>query len=105
MDAFPFVRRSAAVGIDRGGAEGEQIYAFVELRKAKPLPRADYRRMAVEVTREVREQLGLGPARVYLVPPHAIPLTHNGKIRHAELRRGYRDGALRSEGLLLFPSY
>jgi len=32
VDAFPFVRRSAALGIDRGKTEGEQAYVFIEVK-------------------------------------------------------------------------
>jgi len=105
IDALPFVRLSAAVGIDRGGIEGEQVYAFVELRGRKSLPREDYRQMAIEVSRRVRSELGLGPGRVYLMPARGVPRTHNGKLRHAELKRRYLEGALGDEGLLLFPEY
>lgn len=105
IESFPFVRLSAAVGIDRGRYEGEQIYAFVELRSRQQFPRAEYRRMVIELTHYVRSQLGLGPGRLYLMAPRAIPLTHNGKVRHPELKSLYLDGTLRDQGSLLFPDY
>jgi len=105
IESFPYVRSSAAVGIDRGRSEGEQVYAFVELRGRKTLPREDLRHMVVEITHYVRAELGLGLGRLYLVAPRTIPLTHNGKVRHAELKRRYLDGTLKSSGALLFPQY
>lgn len=105
VDAFPYVRASAAVGIERGGLEGEQLYVFAELRRAKPPPREACRRMVVQLTHHLRRQLGLGPGRLYLVPPRTIPRTHNGKMRHAELAKRYRDGTLARRGSLLYPGF
>ena len=35
VDELPFVRRSAAVGIDRKGSKGEQVYIFIEVKLKK----------------------------------------------------------------------
>ncbi len=103
VDRLPAVRRSAAVGVDRGRAEGEQIYVFAEVRgRSDPGAR---QAAAVEIVRAVHRGLGLRPGRVYLVRPRAIPLTANGKLRHRELRERYLDGRLRAEGRILFPDY
>jgi acyl-coenzyme A synthetase/AMP-(fatty) acid ligase len=103
VEALPFVRRAAAVGIDRGRAEGEQAYVFAELRRAKPPPLEDLEEMARQVVVSFHERLGLRPGRVVLLAPRAIPLTANGKLRHAALRRAWLDGTLRAEGRILFP--
>jgi len=103
-DARPGVRRSAAVGIDTDRAEGEQLYVFAELSR----PGADavaLQDAAVDVVQAIHAQLGIRPARVYLLRPHAIPLTSNGKTRHAALRDAYQSGALRADGAILFPDY
>jgi acyl-CoA synthetase (AMP-forming)/AMP-acid ligase II len=105
VEALPFVRRAAAVGIDRGRAEGEQAYVFVEMRRAAPRPEENLQAMATEVVAALHRSLGMRPGRVYLVKPRSIPLTPNGKIRHAALRDGYLDGSLRSKGSILFPGY
>ncbi len=105
VDALPFVRYSAAVGIDRGGLEGEQAYVFVELREKTPPTQEDWAQWSIGVVRAIRDHLGLRPGRVYLTAPRTIPLTHNGKIRHAELARLFRDGSLRERGQLLFPKW
>jgi acyl-CoA synthetase (AMP-forming)/AMP-acid ligase II len=103
VDSIPGVRYSAAVGIDKGRLEGEQAYVFAELRR--PLPADACDELAIEIVDKVHEQLGLRPGRVYFVKPRAIPRTYNGKIQYASLKQQYLDGALRSEGLILFPEY
>lgn len=103
VDALPFVRRSAAVGIDRGRVEGEQAYIFAELRRALPPPANRLQEMATEVVARIHRRLGLRPGRVCLLPPRTIPLTSNGKIRHAALRAAYLDGTLQDQGRILYP--
>ncbi len=103
VDSLPFVRSSAAVGIDRGGDEGEQVYLFVELRKSSAT--GAFAEMTVQLVEAVHAHLGLRPGRVYLMPARGLPRTPNGKIRYPELRGRYLDGDLRDAGLLLFPSY
>ena len=105
VDRLPFVRRSAAVGIDSGGAEGEQLYVFAELSKAGGHDEAGLQNATVDVVQAIHGQLGIRPGRVYLVVPHAIPLTPNGKTRHAALREMYLSGALRQQDSILFPDY
>jgi len=104
-DALPFVRRSAAVGIDSGGPEGEQLYLFAELFKAGGHAEAELQNAAVEVVQAIHAQLGIRPGRVYLLLPHSIPLTPNGKTQHAALRDGYLSGGLRGRKAILFPEY
>ena len=61
---------------------------------------------AAEVPRKNLAQVPPPAAgRVYLLAPHAIPLTHNGKIQHAALRDQYSSGALRASHAILFPDY
>jgi acyl-CoA synthetase (AMP-forming)/AMP-acid ligase II len=105
VDAHPFVRYSAAVGIDRGGAEGEQIYVFAELRPPLDQAREKLQKRSVELVGAVHRRLGLRPARAYLVKPHTIPLTDTGKIRYPLLRERYLDGHLRERGQILFPDF
>ncbi len=105
IDALPFVRASAAVGLARGGDEGEQIYALAELHRKRQGERAAYRDMAAQAVEAVRSHLGLRPGRLYLVPAGTIPRTANGKIRYPALRQSLVDGSLRSSGRLLYPEY
>jgi acyl-CoA synthetase (AMP-forming)/AMP-acid ligase II len=99
------VRRSAAVGIDKGGAEGEQLYVFAELKKGKSLVDDELYAVAIEIVQSLRQQFGIKPGRVYLLKPHVIPLTHNGKIQHSSLKERYVSGSLLQSGEILFPRY
>ena len=103
-DSVPFVRRSAAVGID--ARAGRRASSCTSLRKkAKPvgLDETQLHEAVVSVVQAIHAQLGVRPARVYLLKPRGIPLTHNCKTRHAELRETYVSGVLRESGVILFP--
>ena len=104
VDSLPFVRYSAALGVDRGGFEGEQIYVFVELRSSERDSEALHA-AALKVVRAVQGRMGFRPGRVYLLGARAIPRTYNGKIQHALLRERYLDGRLRESGAILYPEY
>jgi acyl-CoA synthetase (AMP-forming)/AMP-acid ligase II len=73
VECLPFVRRSAAVGIDKGGVEGEQLYVFAELKKSKPPAEDELYENSLEVVQAIQQQFGTRPGRVYLVKPRAIP--------------------------------
>jgi acyl-CoA synthetase (AMP-forming)/AMP-acid ligase II len=105
VDLLPFVRRCAAVGIDSGGPEGEQLWMFAEVSRPGTYGEPELYDAAVEVVQAIQAQLGIRPGRVYLLRPHSIPLTHNGKTRHAALRDLYQSGSLRAGNSILFPDY
>jgi acyl-CoA synthetase (AMP-forming)/AMP-acid ligase II len=105
VEGLGFVRRAAAVGIDRGGPEGEQMWVFVEPRGEDAKASEDYDEMVIDVVAAVHGRLGMRPARVYLVEPRSIPMTPNGKLKHAALRASYLDGSLRASGQILHPPY
>jgi acyl-CoA synthetase (AMP-forming)/AMP-acid ligase II len=100
VDRLPFVRRSAAVGVDRQRLEGEQAYVFVEVSRGG---RGALEEQAAAVVRAFHERLGLRPGRVCLLAAGTIPVTANGKVRYGELRRLYLEGELARSGALLFP--
>jgi acyl-CoA synthetase (AMP-forming)/AMP-acid ligase II len=104
-DAVERIRRSAAVGIDSGGPEGEQLYVFAELSKPGSYSEPDFQDVAIDVVQAIHAQLGVRPGRVYLLRPHSIPLTANGKTQHAKLRDMYVSGDLRAGNAILFPDY
>jgi acyl-CoA synthetase (AMP-forming)/AMP-acid ligase II len=104
VDGLPFVRRSAAIGIDSGGPEGEQLYVFTELARPGGAE-ADWYDRAIEVVQAIQRRLGFRPGRVYLLRPHAIPITPNGKTQHKALRELYLAGTLRERRAILFPGY
>jgi len=100
VDEITGIRLSAAVGIDRGGMEGEQLYVFAEARLADA---ADLPAVAMTVVREVRAALGLRPRAVILLRPRRIPLTSNGKLRRAALRDAFLDGSLAFGPDIVYP--
>jgi acyl-CoA synthetase (AMP-forming)/AMP-acid ligase II len=100
VEQLDFVRRCAAVGIDRGGPEGEQAWVLAETARS-----AEHPAMVVDVVKAVRDRLGRRPGRVYLLQPRTIPLTANGKIRHLQLRRELLDGTLRRDGKIVYPEH
>ncbi len=104
VDVLPFIRFSAALGIDRGRTEGEQAYVFAELRPEDPRP-DELPELAAEIVASVFQRIGIRPGRVYLLRPKAIPLTYNGKTQHTLLKQQYLDGELRSQGLILYPEF
>ncbi len=105
VDRVRGVRASAAIGIDRGRLEGEQVYVFAEIRRPRSAAREESQATAVEIVAAIHSGLGFRPGRVYLVEPRTVPRTENGKIRHAALKERYLDGSLRGEGRILFPDY
>jgi acyl-coenzyme A synthetase/AMP-(fatty) acid ligase len=105
IDSLRFVRYSAAVGIDQGHLQGEQAYVFAEVRTRKNTHIDKLQAMTKSMVKAIHSELGFRPGRIYLVRPHAIARTHNGKIKHAALKQDYSEGRLRKEGLILFPDY
>jgi acyl-CoA synthetase (AMP-forming)/AMP-acid ligase II len=105
MDSMPGVRFSAALGIDRGGVEGEQVFVFAETRDGETLSEDARYKMCLGMVERFAAHMGFRPARVYLLRPRSIPLTHNGKIQHARLREMHLDGSLRAQGAILYPDY
>jgi acyl-CoA synthetase (AMP-forming)/AMP-acid ligase II len=112
VDELPFVRRSAAVGIERAHTtgerwEGEQVYIFIEanLNKTQLQNPQELTNITVEVVQRFEALFGFLPGRVYLLKHGVIPMTYNGKIKYHRLKELYMDGTLRKKGLILFPGY
>jgi len=103
VDGMSGVRFSAAIGVDKGGIEGEQVYIFAEIRDK--ISKSEYHEMALQIVADFHGQMGFRPARVYLLEPRSIPLTHNGKIQHTRLREMYLDGSLKAGGSIRYPGY
>jgi acyl-CoA synthetase (AMP-forming)/AMP-acid ligase II len=99
IDRLPFVRRSAALGIDRQRLEGEQAFVFVELARSG----GDLEALSAQVVAAFHERLGFRPGRVVLLESGALPMTANGKLRYGELRRLWLEGELERSGAVLFP--
>jgi len=105
VDTLPFVRNSAAVGIDRGRTEGEQAFIFVEIRVKKSTGEEELDKISVDIVQRFYDRFGFRPGRIYLVKPRTISLTHNGKKQYSLLKKQYRDGTLRKKNLILHPAY
>ena len=81
------------------------MYLFAELRAGEMLPEDELHETAVEMVSAFYGYMGFRPARLYLLKPKSIPLTHNGKIQHVRLKEMYLDGNLREQGKILYPEY
>jgi len=103
IDAMPDVRFSAAIGVDKGGVEGEQVFVFAEIRDGEAMTEDALHDLATKMVSNFHDHMGFRPARVYLLKFRGIPLTHNGKIQHIRLREMYLDGSLREK--ILYPIY
>jgi acyl-CoA synthetase (AMP-forming)/AMP-acid ligase II len=101
VDAVSGVRFSAAVGIDRGRLEGEQVNLFAEMRGS--LSESDFEDRTIQIVETIHSRIGIRPARVIFIKPRGIPCTHNGKIQHTALREKYLSGELKD--LVLYPRY
>jgi fatty-acyl-CoA synthase len=105
IDAVPGVRFSAAVGITTAELEGEQVYVFAEVRDPGTGATESLHELTLQIVEAFHAHMGFRPARVYLLQPHSIPLTHNGKLQHSQLRASYLDNSLRIQGRILYPEY
>lgn len=93
------VRIAAAVGLSPvSDSATEEIVVAIELEP-------DRGESAGEIVRAVSESvlraLGFGPDRVIVLAPRTLPMTWNGKIRHAALREALADGTLDRENAIL----
>ncbi len=105
IDLLPEIRRSIAIGVERGRLEGEQTYIFAEVRKHTSMSQEDLQDIVVSIVSELHAQLGFRPGRVYLVKPKTIPVTYNGKYQHSRLKDMYLSGELALDGQILYPDY
>lgn len=105
IDQLPAVRRSIAIGVERGRLEGEQTYIFAEIRKHTSMSREDLQDIVVSIVSELHAKLGFRPGRVYLVKPKTIPITYNGKYQHSRLKEMYLSSELVRNDQILYPDY
>jgi acyl-CoA synthetase (AMP-forming)/AMP-acid ligase II len=88
------VRYAAAIGVEHRHDQGEQVTILAEIRPNEMPDEAARKACVVAIVAGVHERFGFRPARVHLVEPKTITMTHNGKLRRAELKRSYLDGSL-----------
>jgi acyl-CoA synthetase (AMP-forming)/AMP-acid ligase II len=103
VDGVGPVRVSAAVGIDRGGVEGEQLHVFAEVRRAEAATQAELAAVANQIVRAVHDALGARPRSTILLRPRSIPMTNNGKIQRAVLRAAFAGGLMLPGEHVVFP--
>lgn len=103
VDTMPGVRFSAAVGVDRGRLEGEQVYLFAEMRNTGSTE--IWEELTLQIVEAVHARLGIRPARIVFLKRHGIPRTHNGKIQHVLLKEQFLSGKLKENTLILYPDY
>ncbi len=85
-DTVEGVRLSMAVGVDEGGAAGEQVHMVIESRERET--DAAQRRVTGRAVRHVlQEQMGIRAQRVHVVPPGTVPRTYNGKLQYVVMRK------------------
>jgi 1-acyl-sn-glycerol-3-phosphate acyltransferase len=91
--AVPGVRKGCVVafGVAHPTLGTESLVIVAETRAADPEARD---RIVAAVTEQVSAAIGVPPDQVALAPPGAVPKTSSGKIRRAETRDLFRDGAL-----------
>lgn len=102
VESIEGIRTCAAIGIDRGRLEGEQVYVFVEVRKKPNISEWGYE-LTIDIVDSIHKRIGIRPARVILIQPHTIPKTYNGKVQHIKLRDDYLNGTLLQRGRILYP--
>ena len=103
VDTMPGVRFSAAVGIDRGRLEGEQVYLFAEMHNRGSTE--TWEELTLQTVEAVHARLGIRPARLVFLKRHGIPRTYNGKIQHVLLKEQFLSGSLRENKMILYPDY
>ena len=101
VDELSGIRFSAAIGIDRGGIEGEQLYVFAEVRESMTQP--ILRGTAIDIVRAVHDVLGVRPRNTVLLRPRRMPVTSNGKLQRSRLRDAFTSGYLVPGEDILFP--
>jgi len=95
-DRVAGVRFSAAVGVPRASDETEDVVVVVEARPdLDAAARAD---LVARVSAAVQAAIGVAPGRVLVGAARSIPITANGKIRHAVLRQAIVEGRWPSDG-------
>jgi acyl-CoA synthetase (AMP-forming)/AMP-acid ligase II len=89
------VRIAAAIGLATESST-EQIVMAIEVD-----PKYYASTVAREVGRSIRDVVGFEPDRVIVLRKGTIPMTYNGKLRHAVLREALSDGTLERAGAIL----
>jgi len=101
VNSLSGVQNTAAIGIDQGRLEGEQVYIFAEVVPKFGDPTLA-KELVIQIVEAFHDRLGFRPARVILIRRGVIPRTENGKVQYSSLKQSYRSGALYEEGGILY---
>ncbi len=93
VDGLPWIRYSAAIGLDSARTGTQRLHVVAEVRN-DAAPAGELSALARGIVAEIHRRRGLRPARVLLVRRHTIPKTSSGKIQHATLATQVASGAL-----------
>jgi acyl-CoA synthetase (AMP-forming)/AMP-acid ligase II len=93
VDGLPWIRYSAAVGVESARTGTQRLHVVAELR-SEAVPTDQLSALAGGIAAELHRRRGLRPARVILVRPHTIPKTSSGKIQRAALAAELAAGRL-----------
>ena len=103
VESDPEVRISAAVGVPNETLGGtEAVIVVVEIPRQVAATESVRASLSRRISAKVKETIGIRPWNVLLVPPKTIPTTHNGKIRHGELRDRVAAGKVVDQGTIRY---
>jgi acyl-CoA synthetase (AMP-forming)/AMP-acid ligase II len=97
----PEIKKTAAIGLDEGDLEGEQIHVFAEVNKKTFAERERAQALAQALMARFQAEIGVRPNRLHLVIGKTIPLTYNGKVKYTELKQAFSAGRLRENDALI----
>jgi len=87
----------AVFGVDDAQLGTQRVVVVSEVREATSGP---YRNIAIDIQRQVYQQLGVKVYDVILVPKDTLTKTSSGKRRHRYFRQRYLSGELLSLSLV-----
>ena len=98
IDKVTGVRMSAAVGVESPAMTGTEDVAIIAEIRDEASDERVCRQISAEIADAASGALGFPPGKVMLVAPRTIPLTANGKIRHAILKDLVQKGDVKPLG-------
>jgi acyl-CoA synthetase (AMP-forming)/AMP-acid ligase II/thioesterase domain-containing protein/acyl carrier protein len=94
VDEVPGVRRGNVVAVPTNEAGTEGLAVLAESKNQGRAASA----CREEIARRLVDEIGIGPARVVMLPPRSVPKTTSGKLKRADARRMLEEGSLAEIG-------